>query len=51
MGQAVMISPGMIEFHDVKEPGPLKDNEGIKMINKHPAGIYNRVEFIVVNFY
>jgi threonine dehydrogenase-like Zn-dependent dehydrogenase len=29
-----MISPGVIEFHDIPEPGPLKDNEILLRIKK-----------------
>jgi 2-desacetyl-2-hydroxyethyl bacteriochlorophyllide A dehydrogenase len=34
MRQAVMISPGIIEFHEIPEPGHLKDNEILLRIKK-----------------
>jgi len=34
MRQAVMTSPGTIEFHDVNDPGPLKKNEILLRIKK-----------------
>jgi L-iditol 2-dehydrogenase/threonine 3-dehydrogenase len=58
MKQAIMISPGVIEYRDIPEPGPLKDNEillRIKRIGvcgsdihvfhgKHPATPYPVVQ-------
>ena len=58
MKQAIMTSPGVIEFNDIPEPGPLKDNEillRIKRIGvcgsdihvfhgKHPATPYPVVQ-------
>jgi len=58
MIQAIMISPGVIEYHDIPEPGPLKENEillRIKRIGvcgsdihvfhgKHPATPYPVVQ-------
>jgi L-iditol 2-dehydrogenase/threonine 3-dehydrogenase len=34
MRQAIMISPGIIEYQEIPEPGPLKDNEILLRIKK-----------------
>jgi L-iditol 2-dehydrogenase/threonine 3-dehydrogenase len=34
MKQAIMISPGVIEFRDIAEPGKLKENEILLRIKK-----------------
>ncbi|TSA34407.1 MAG: hypothetical protein D4R64_11865 [Porphyromonadaceae bacterium] len=34
MRQSVMTSPGVIEFREIPEPGPLKDNEVLLRIKK-----------------
>jgi len=34
MRQAIMVSPGIIEYHEIPEPGPLKDNEILLEIKK-----------------
>jgi len=58
MRQAIMISPGVIEFREIPEPGPLKDNEVLLRIKrigvcgsdihvfhgKHPATPYPVVQ-------
>ena len=58
MKQAIMISPGVIEYHEIPEPGPLGDNEVLLRIKrigvcgsdihvfqgKHPATPYPVVQ-------
>jgi L-iditol 2-dehydrogenase/threonine 3-dehydrogenase len=34
MRQAIMVSPGIIEYHEIPEPGPLKNNEILLEIKK-----------------